>query len=75
MFKINNRFNRTPFDSVVLVNLFLSFHMKHVSHLVLVFLLATLNIYRGGSRAAATSKMKHFVIIVKSTPSWMLQQP
>ena len=29
---------------------------------------------RGGSRAAATSKMEGFVII-QSAPSWMLQQP
>ena len=29
---------------------------------------------RGGSRAAATSRMEHFVIIVNRFPSWMLQQ-
>ena len=28
---------------------------------------------RGGSRAAATSKMEGFVIIVNGFPSWMLQ--
>ena len=29
---------------------------------------------RGGSTAAATSKMEYFVIIVNGFPSWMLQQ-
>ena len=35
-----------------------------------------INLFRGGSRAAATSKMELFVIIVNGfKPSWMLQQP
>ena len=36
-----------------------------------------LYLVRGGPRAAATSKMERFAIIVNalSAPSWMLQQP
>ena len=41
--KVNNKDNRTPFDNVVLVFLFLSFNFKNVSYLVLMFLLLTLN--------------------------------
>ena len=43
MFEFNNRDNKTPLDSVVLVYLFWSFSFRHVLYLVLVILLSTLN--------------------------------
>ena len=43
MFKDNNKDNRTLFDNVVSVYLFLSFYFRHVSYLVLMYLLLPLN--------------------------------
>ena len=41
--KFNSKHNRTSFDNAVPLYLFLSFNFRHVSYLVLVFLLSILN--------------------------------
>ena len=38
--KFSNNYNRTSSDNIILVYLFLSFNFRHVSYLVLVFLLS-----------------------------------
>ena len=50
-----------------------------ISKVIFFVFHTTIEVIRGGSRAATTSKMECFMIIVngllsQSTPSWMLQQ-